>query len=156
MSRPPDRLVMAFTLIELLVVIALIAILAALLLPALSRAREKANAAYCLNNLKQWGLATQLFASENDDLLPKDGSPNGTAIDEGWYNDLPRVIGLRTYKEMPWRTNATWIPAVRFGSAPPMPAAAKATTSSTIASTNMSTASARATRRNSPASPGRS
>src|ERR1035441_9910228 len=58
------------------------------------------------HNLKQWGLATQLFASENDDLLPKDGSPNGTAIDEGWYNDLPSVIGLRTYKEMPWRTNA--------------------------------------------------
>jgi prepilin-type N-terminal cleavage/methylation domain-containing protein/prepilin-type processing-associated H-X9-DG protein len=106
-SRPPHRPATAFTLIELLVVIALIAILAALLLPALSRAREKANAAYCLNNLKQWGLATQLFASENDDLLPKDGSPNGTAIDEGWYNDLPRVIGLRTYKEMPWRTNAS-------------------------------------------------
>ncbi len=107
---------MAFTLIELLVVIAIIAILAALLLPALSRAKEKANGACCLNNLKQWGLATQMFASENDDLLPKDGSPNGTSIDEGWYNDLPRVIGLRAYKEMPWRTNAsvdpgrsTWI-----------------------------------------------
>src|ERR1035441_8135339 len=110
-SRPPDRPVIAFTLIELLVVIALIAILAALLLPALSRAREKANAAYCLNNLKQWGLATQLFASENDDLLPKDGSPNGTAIDEGWYNDLPRVIGLRTYKEMPWRTGIRQVDA---------------------------------------------
>ena len=115
-SRPPRQNVIAFTLIELLVVIAIIAILAAMLLPALSRAKEKANAACCLNNLKQWGLATQIFASENDDLLPKDGSPNGTSIDEGWYNDLPRVLGLRAYKEMPWRTNAsvdpgrsTWI-----------------------------------------------
>lgn len=115
-SRPPCQAVLGFTLIELLVVIAIIGILAAMLLPALSRAKEKANAACCLNNLRQWGVATQMFASENDDLLPKDGSPNGTAIDEGWYNDLPRVIGLRTYREMPWRTNAsvepgrsTWI-----------------------------------------------
>ncbi len=115
-SRPLCQRVIAFTLIELLVVIGIIAILAAMLLPALNRAKEKANAACCLNNLKQWGLATQMFALENNDLLPKDGSPNGTSIDEGWYIDLPRVIGLRTYKEMPWRTNAsvepgrsTWI-----------------------------------------------
>jgi prepilin-type N-terminal cleavage/methylation domain-containing protein/prepilin-type processing-associated H-X9-DG protein len=105
-SRPSRQSVTAFTLIELLVVIAIIAVLAAMLLSALSRAKEKANGACCLNNLKQWGLATQLFAAENDDLLPKDGSPNGTSIDEGWYNDLPRVIRMRTYKEMPWRANA--------------------------------------------------
>ena len=107
MSRPPHRPVIAFTLIELLVVIGLIAILAAVLLPHAEPAPGKSKTPlYCLNNLKQWGLATQLFAAENDDLLPKDGSPNGTAIDEGWYNDLPNVIGLRTYKEMPWRANA--------------------------------------------------
>ncbi|TAK93152.1 MAG: prepilin-type N-terminal cleavage/methylation domain-containing protein [Verrucomicrobia bacterium] len=97
----------AFTLIELLVVIAIIAILAALLLPALSRAKEKANAATCLNNLKQWGLATQLFAGENEDYLPKDGAPNGSSVNEGWYIDLPKVIGQLTYREVPWRTNAT-------------------------------------------------
>ena len=95
----------AFTLIELLVVIAIIAILAALLLPVLNRAKEKANATFCLNNLKQWGLATQLFVADNNDLLPKDGSPNGTSTSDGWYIDLPRVLGIATYHEVEWRTN---------------------------------------------------
>lgn len=100
------RTARAFTLIELLVVIAIIAILAALLLPALGQAKEKANAAACLNNLKQWGLATQIFALENDDYLPKDGSASGNSTDEGWYIDLPRVLKIPTYAEVPWRTNA--------------------------------------------------
>jgi len=95
----------AFTLIELLVVIAIIAILASLLLPALSRAKQTSSGVYCLQNLKQWGMATQLFVGENDDYLPKDGTPNGTSTDEGWYNDLPRIMRIPTYKEMPWRTN---------------------------------------------------
>ena len=97
----------AFTLIELLVVIAIIAILASLLLPAIHRAKETAQAAVCLNNLKQWSLATQLFAADNNDLLPKDGTPNGTSVDEGWYVDLPRVLKIPTYREMPWRINDT-------------------------------------------------
>ncbi len=96
----------AFTLIELLVVIAIIGILASLLLPVLSRAKEKGRAVVCLNNLRQWGVATQLFAGDNEDLLPKDGSPNGTSLQEGWYNDLPKVLGQPVYREMPWRTNA--------------------------------------------------
>jgi prepilin-type N-terminal cleavage/methylation domain-containing protein/prepilin-type processing-associated H-X9-DG protein len=96
----------AFSLIELLAVIAVVAVLAGLLFPVLGRAKVTTRNLECRHNLRQWSLATLLFAAENDDRLPKDGAPNGTSIEEGWYVDLPRTLGIAAYRSHSWRTNA--------------------------------------------------
>lgn len=112
MARPGPR--RAFTLLELLVVIAIIGILGGLMLPALAKAKAQGRGLVCLNHLKQWGLATQLYATDHDDRLPPDGTPNpgDNHTNVGWYIQLPAQLGLARYHDQLWRTNALAAPGI--------------------------------------------
>ncbi len=102
----------AFTLIELLTVIAIIGILAAIIIPVVGRVRDQARQAQSASNLRQWGIATQLYVAENRNLLPLRGLTNAN-VDRptwaqvaqaeaqfAWYNALPPFVSERPLSEL--------------------------------------------------------
>ena len=95
-SRPfcpagASRAARAFTLIELLVVIAIIAILAAMLLPALSKAKQRAIRTQCLGNLRQIEIALNVYGGDNNDKLPVETLTSGGG--PSWLWDIPSTVG---------------------------------------------------------------
>jgi prepilin-type N-terminal cleavage/methylation domain-containing protein len=91
----PKKSFCAFTLIELLVAIAIIAILAAMLLPALSKAKQRTQAVYCMNHGKQLQLAWLMFAGDNNEkLIPVVNGGAGNSWVAGWTGRPPRTIPI--------------------------------------------------------------
>ena len=93
-----------FTLVELLVIIAIIGLLAGLVLSTLARARENGRVARCVSNLRQWGLALQLYMGDYDDYIPRRGQGvQPLAIinrPEDWFNCLPRYAGAQAFSNL--------------------------------------------------------
>jgi prepilin-type N-terminal cleavage/methylation domain-containing protein/prepilin-type processing-associated H-X9-DG protein len=101
-AQPFSRLWAAFTLIELLVVIAIIAILAALLLPALSRAKDSAKSIQCLNQMRQISLATRLYAEDNNDEFPRSQHSAFANRQLPWERAIAPQLGITGSSSSAW------------------------------------------------------
>lgn len=117
-----------FTLSELLVVMGVIVALIGMLLPAMTSARRTAGQAFCANNLRQWAIAGNAYADQNQNWLPRRGdgilgTQNVTRYSD-WFNALPPYLGQPTYQDltsagqMPQVTDhSVWICPELYGSA---------------------------------------
>jgi len=93
-----------FTLIEVLVVTAIIGVLAGLSLSALGQARAHGQSARCVNNLRQWGLALEMYMDDYDEYIPRRGQGvQPLALisrPEDWFNCLPKYLGAQSYSNL--------------------------------------------------------
>jgi prepilin-type N-terminal cleavage/methylation domain-containing protein len=101
-----------FTLIELLVVIAVIAILAAMLLPAMARAKENANQVVCRSNLKQWAVAQTSYVDDSNQIFPRTKIPNGTPPLSAAYNEDNPTWADLAYFNADGQGNDAWFNAL--------------------------------------------